>query len=280
MLFRKIEKATVKRGIRIGVYGSWGVGKTHFICTFPDPIYIVDTEFGSEPVTTKFADKKEIYTMDAVYAENGIIDPIKSLKLVEDALRELKDVEYGTIAIDSVTNIWKWLGIWLDDVATRRYKKTGEVMRTEWGKANDRYIKMILSLLHKRNVHVVLTSHETNLYDSQGNPLPIFVPRWQSSTPHWVDFLVRIYWKEVQIGTVKKKQRMFSIEKCRFGELKTLEYTEFSYDTLMGVLERELGIRIVCEKPGEVSERGEESSRGTGKSTQFGMAPITSGSAK
>ena len=280
MLFRRIEKATVKRGVRIGVFGSWGVGKTHFVCTFPDPIYIIDTEFGSEPVTTKFADKKEIYTMDAVYAENGIVDPIESLKLVEEAFKELKDVEYGTIAVDSVTNIWKWLGIWLDDVATRRYKKTGEIARFEWGKANDRYIKMILSLLHKRNVHVVLTSHETNLYDAQGNPLPIFVPRWQSSTPHWVDFLVRIYWKDVQIGAVKKKQRMFSIEKCRFGELKTFEYTDFTYDTLMEVLERELGVRIVCEKPGTDGEGSTEDGEREAKPTQFGVAPIAGGSAK
>ena len=70
------------------------------------------------------------------------IDPVRSLEKVELATEALKDVTKGTIVIDSVSDIWSWLGMWLHyNAQTSTSKKSGKefMMRTEWQHANAKY---------------------------------------------------------------------------------------------------------------------------------------------
>ena len=43
------------------VEGMQGVGKTHFSVTFPEPIFILDTENRADVVAAKFAGAKKVY---------------------------------------------------------------------------------------------------------------------------------------------------------------------------------------------------------------------------
>ena len=88
------------------------VGKTHFALTFPEPVYVVDTDLGVAPLLAKPEFRgKDIRIYDAVKLdlENDEVDPIGSLDMLEKALTALRDVKYGTIVIDTITDIWQWI---------------------------------------------------------------------------------------------------------------------------------------------------------------------------
>ncbi|MEK0348007.1 MAG: hypothetical protein QQN44_06725, partial [Nitrosopumilus sp.] len=44
--FTTLSEAKAKRGLKIGIYGDYATGKTHFALTATEPIYIIDTEMG------------------------------------------------------------------------------------------------------------------------------------------------------------------------------------------------------------------------------------------
>jgi len=78
--------------------------------TFPEPVYIVDTDLGVAPLLTKDVFRnKEIYIYEAVKLsiEKDEVDPIGSLEQLEQALTALKDVNRGTVVIDTLTDVWQ-----------------------------------------------------------------------------------------------------------------------------------------------------------------------------
>jgi len=47
-----------EQGLKILVWGEPEVGKTHFALTAPEPVYVVDTEYGVAPVLRHFKHKR------------------------------------------------------------------------------------------------------------------------------------------------------------------------------------------------------------------------------
>ena len=154
-------------GLKVAVYGDTETGKTHFALTFPEPIYVIDTEYGTEPLLWKqpFKDK-EIYVTHVVELDKeGKVDIDRTIERVEWAMQAIvrnlpSKVEQlepvATIVIDSVSDIWSWLIDWLDKHATRRLKD-GKPMTTEFGIINDKYRNLIYAAI-SRAAHVVLTA--------------------------------------------------------------------------------------------------------------------------
>lgn len=210
-------------GLKIGVWGPTGSGKTHFAMTFPEPIYVIDTEYGTSKVIWKepFV-RKEIYVAEVVELnERDEVDTIKSLEKAEEAIRSLAEIfpsarevrePQGTIVVDSVSDIWAWYVDWLD-INARRRTKDGRPMMTEFGIINDRYRALILMLL-SRAAHVVLTAKEQDQYTMTPNGLAKIgtKPRWQKDTPYWVDIVLRLE-RTVVKGETRTKAK---VEKCRF----------------------------------------------------------------
>ena len=125
-----------QQGLKVLVWGDSEVGKTHFCMTMPDPVYIVpnvlhqkpailwcviDTEFGTVPLLHKFPGK-QIFVYEAAVLDETTMEPdaLKSLDKIEEALGTLQAVEVGTICIDSGTDVWQWMGAWLEQTAKRR----------------------------------------------------------------------------------------------------------------------------------------------------------------
>ena len=120
--FTPLEKIEHIGGLKVAVYGKPETGKTYFSLTFPEPIYVIDTEFGAKKVARVHFPSKKIYIAEVVHIDpvTDLPDPVKSLENVERAIAAIASasITTGTIVIDSVTDIWAWIVAWLEQVAT------------------------------------------------------------------------------------------------------------------------------------------------------------------
>jgi len=216
------------------------VGKSHFALTAPEPIHVIDTEFGIAPLLLKepFSSKDiRVFEAAQLSVETAELDPIQSIEAVEQAVAYLKDINTGTIVIDTVTDIWQWIGAWLETVATAR-TQSGRPYQFEWGKANIRYRRLILRLMAKPRVHVILTGQPRPLYDEQGRRLGSMEPRVQRQTEHMVDAVLYLE-KRSYPGYVKY---VATLTKCRFQRGFNTTIEDITFDRLVNVLETELGV--------------------------------------
>ena len=138
-----ISRGPVKSAIRVGIYGTEGVGKTTFASKFPGVVFI-DTE-GS----TKHMDVARF-------------DPPESL---EDVLKQLDYVvghpeEIGTVVIDTVD--------WLEKLIFKAVCMEKQIQNIEdigygkgyvYAKQKMQGILELLDLIVQRGIHVVLVCH-------------------------------------------------------------------------------------------------------------------------
>ncbi len=257
-LFVPIKQAQQRNGVKILLWGEFGSGKTYTALSFKQPVYVISTEFGVTSLGHHF-EGKDIrvlecsvpYTEKPEMASGEIddqpfaIDPVKSLDKLEDATNALKDVQEGTIVIDSVSDVWAWLGNWLDYIAKKNVSKgSGKeyMMRTEWQKANAKYRWLMMRLL-SRPCNVVLTSRSGPVYDASGNITAMTKPKAQQETAYYVDIVAKMEKKEIQdidpkTGKItgSRPSRVAVIEKCRFADVGRLEIQDMTYDKLENAL--------------------------------------------
>jgi len=257
-LFVPIKQAQQRNGVKILLWGEFGSGKTYTALSFKAPVYVVSTEFGVTSLGHHF-DGKDIRVLecsvpytDAPKSASGeiddqpfAIDPVKSLDKLEDATNALKEVQEGTIVIDSVSDVWAWLGNWLDYIAKKNVSKgSGKeyMMRTEWQKANAKYRWLMMRLL-SRPCNVVLTSRSGPVYDSSGNVTMQTKPKAQQETAYYVDIVAKMEKKDIQdidpkTGKITgvRNSRVAVIEKCRFADVGRLEIQDMTYDKLENAL--------------------------------------------
>jgi len=227
-VFTPIKQAKRRKGLKIAIAGREGSGKTHFGCTCPPPIYFIGTEFGVEQVAKKF--NKEIHLVEAVYIDpkTDEIDPLKSLDTVERAVRSVRHITEGTIVLDTVTAIWSWLGDWLKVIydAEVKQKKFFQFM---WGPANRRYDGIILRLL-SRDTTVVFTGQKREVWIGKDRQPNLWEPKWQKTTPHWVDVFIDI---NSNLKADGGYIHTANIPKCRFKQLNSAMLEPITYPALI-----------------------------------------------
>ena len=256
--FQPREKLLEKRGAKVFIWGNYGIGKTFFSLTFPEPIYVISTEYGVQQLLYHFPDKDiNIMECNKPYTDApikkvtgkadesiGNVDPEISLREVEKATLLLKDIKKGTIVIDSGTDLWEWFSAWIDYNADK-YTKSGQMMRTEWGKVNSKY-KNILMRLISRPVNFVMTARSQSVYSSEGRETATEKFSGQKNTPFIPDIVLHIQ-KQIRpdIDTKTGKvtgnieERIATIEKNRFGAHGQL-IIDPTYDSLKKSLENEV----------------------------------------
>ena len=239
--FKPIQNIKLTRGLKICIWGPPESGKTYFCCSCPPPVYIIDTEFGAAKVAKTHFPDKEIYVYEVKIVDT--LDPAKidyeeTVKTIARACMALKDVEEGTICIDSVSDVYTWLNAWVEDTASRR-TSIGTPLRLEWAKRNIFYRNLVFRLLSKP-VNVVLTAQPQRVYDEHGRETNRWAPRWLQPQPHWADIVIRLD-KETSSGGVKY---MATIEKCRFMRAFNKRVEDITFQKLVKVLETELGVEV------------------------------------
>jgi len=228
--FVDASEAQKKRGLKILVFGKPGSGKTHFALSFPDPIFVIDTEMGSSIVASNFSDKK-IKILD-LFAS----DEKEGYETIEDTIDELPKLikEHGikTIVLDSTTDFWECaqgyakLEIWKIKI-TDRLKQ-----QWDWGTINKLYYRVLKKLL-LLPVNVILTCRAGEVYAAAGQPTGSFTPRAQKDTGHWVDMVI-----ESRSERKPNSNKFFGIiDKCRTkGDLQGKVIENISYESLQEML--------------------------------------------
>ncbi len=194
--FKSLSEAEQKRGLKIGIYGDFATGKTHFALTAPAPIYIIDTELGASPLAYLFKDKN-IKVLD-VAEEDGSKSYQKILEAVEYISKQEK---VGTVIIDSVSDFWDFSQEYAK-VNVFKIKPTQRLAQQwDWGVINKLYLGLMLKLI-KLNCNLIVTAREAEIYAGAGQPTGAVKPKWQKNTGFWVDFVLYASKKIDKTGNV------------------------------------------------------------------------------
>lgn len=244
-LFKPSVELELVAGLKIGVYGRWKVGKTHFALTAPTPVYVVDTE-GSARTNVKVFPKErqeKVFISEVINWADKVgkkVDLMASLDAVMDSvdvltdmILESKEVE-GTIVIDSASDIWEWLNQWLELQADTKRTSAGNISRLEWGKANRKYTEFMYMLLRSR-WNVVMTFRSFEAINDKGQSMGYDQPKWQKNTPYWLDLITELV--NDGTGTVMK------FRGDRFGRL-TEDLRDPTWERLVEYLRKKSGVRI------------------------------------
>jgi hypothetical protein len=248
-LFKPVVDLETVNNIFAAIQGRPKVGKSTFclsaVAATDGPVYVIDTE-GAIALNSQFFPKDQrerIFVAQVLQfagKANNKVNLVDSLDALMEAINKISDAAIaqpeikGTIIVDSATDIWDWLGIWLDEVADVKRTKTGAMPRFEWGKANEKYAE-IMYMLKRTGWNVLLTYRSKEACNSEGTPLGYDVPRWQKNTAHWVDLIMEMK---------NDDRRVIRFHGGRFGDrLPDLENPSFG--RLIALLEKESGVKFV-----------------------------------
>lgn len=104
------EAADRERRFTMMVWSDPGMGKTHFSCTGPEPVVIIDTEGKADEVAGKFRGEGEISESPFILQPTDYDEAIEALNSALDILDEFrrkKDMT-GTLVVDSMSVMWGW----------------------------------------------------------------------------------------------------------------------------------------------------------------------------
>lgn len=197
--FQKLSAQEPMNYIKIAVHGRPKSGKTRFALTCPGPIYVIETEPGLRPLLRLFPDK-EIYYIDVYEPDyNGIFeaDATKTLAKIDAAVKIIRQKCYaepasvGTVVVDSVTDIYKWVMDWMK-TEILKIDKTARV-RQQWDYqfSNSKYQNIIMQLV-ALPTHLVITAQDKEEYAGAGQPSGQYEPSWMWQTPQWVDIVIKL----------------------------------------------------------------------------------------
>lgn len=237
-------------GFKIGVFGKDGVGKTHICATAPGTVFYIDTEGTAMTVISKFPfdvrQRIRVFNVKKKYDNDvDIINYPASIELVEEAVdavyrytQEHPD-EYGTIVIDSASDLWDWLQYWLNIQTDLARAKSGKMIQTEWGRANKRHAK-ILDMLLKTEWNVILTAQAHPVYGSGGEVTTINDPKWQKGVPFWADVSGELKYEN--------GNATFTIRKCRHDrDLEGSIIEDPTFESIKNFISEKTGIPFKTE---------------------------------
>jgi hypothetical protein len=239
--FKPLKDMNVKRGIKVGAYGSPETGKSYFGMTCPEPIYVIDSELAAVKLAKQHFAQKDIRVCEVKVISEETMQPdaIASMYEFENAIVSLKDIKSGTILVDNVTDYWQYVCAYMEENATRR-TKSGQPLRFEYAMANERYKYFIMRLLTSP-ASVVLVAQSQKAYDSEGKETSVSTARWQKQTPFWVDIVLHFDKNMIQGGQIVHEATM---EKCRLQRAMNLKIKDCTYDKLVAELKDKLSVSI------------------------------------
>ena len=249
-LFIKAEELEKVKGLRCELWGKSGVGKTFAALSFPKPIYYIDTD-GGVTLNMKYYKGKDVKilecyeTLDTVSGDDNQpfdVDPIKSLEKFDYATKALADNEglTGTVVIDTITDIWSWIGTWLNRKTEKSVSSKGTeyMSRFAWGDANNRY-DWLMKRLKKMNTNLVVVSRAKSVYDSNGNITAQEQADAQKRTDYYMDFVINMKQRFEKVNGKTSSKRVGVVNKSRGLNLSDPIIEDFSYDKLKKLIDED-----------------------------------------
>jgi AAA domain len=252
-LFTPGTELSCGQGLKIAIWGRSKVGKSHFCLTNPGEIYIIDTESAIKENVKNFPPElrerlhvSDILKFSGLKEGSSEIDYSGMLDVIEEAVDKilLKAKEVGenniTVVLDSASDLWDWLGIWLADVpGVEHIGKDGDkVNRLEWGKANKRYAAVILKLTMS-GCNIIFTFKAKDAVGANGADLGYITPRWQKNSNYKFDLIGNIE----KIGDKRVLKFTGANNGGRYGD-KIPDLENPTWDALMKHLEKQCGVNF------------------------------------
>lgn len=216
--FKPSCEVPIIKGIKIGIFGLDGQGKTHMCVTPEGDIYAFDIEGEIRLVSEKFPQElhDRLYILDVI--EQMKIHGSDNIKAVLDfveneaiKLTELSKIEpeyKATIVLDSDTDLYVKYNNWLEQQTDVARTRTGKPQRLEYQRISKPQ-QTFLDNLKLTGWNVVVTGRARPSYDASGQADPnLMKPHWFPAIDGWVDI-----WGEIKIVAGKQK---FIFRKCRY----------------------------------------------------------------
>ncbi len=220
--FQKLTPEMAVKKLKVAVHGEQKTGKTRAAMSTAKnsgPTYMIITEPGVKPLARLFPGE-EIYFIEVYEPDyNGLfeVEATKTLGNIDQAVRTIRQMvladpkSVGTVVVDSVTDVWKWVQEWMKSEILKIDKTARVKQQWDWGHANNKYQNIIMQLI-SLPCHVILTGQDREDYVSAGQTSGTTSPRWQAQTPYWVDIVIKTNKIKDKAGKV---HYMSEIEDCR-----------------------------------------------------------------
>lgn len=240
--FKTVTPEGGEDALKVAICGPPGSGKTYFCCSsavIAPPTYIIDTQMSANkiarenfPDETKRGDLK-VFEVKVVDEDILEIDYAKSFDQIAASIFALKDVQKGTICIDSVSDLYSWLNAWVEATAEQR-TKIGTPQRLEWGRRTEKF-RLLLFRLLSRPTHTIVTAEVQPVFTKGGEEMSSVppVPRWFKPTEHWCDLIIEQRKLVAGPGNVKY---VSTLTKSRPKRALDYEFTDITFKSLADFL--------------------------------------------
>jgi len=239
--------------LKLAIWGRAKVGKSHFCLTPPGKIFIIDTESAIKTNIRVFPEevRKRVFVADILRFSGlrdgtGEINYGAMLDIIEDAVTKIllavkeEGSQNVTVVIDSASDLWDWLGIWISEEApgVAHIGKDGDkINRLEWGKPNKRYQQLMLKLIMS-GCNVICTFKAKDAVGPDGSDLGFARPRWQKNSKHNFDLVATM---ELQ-GDGKRVMKFMGADNGgRYGD-RIPDLENPSWTKLIEHLEKHCGV--------------------------------------
>ena len=175
------------KGFTTLIFGDTSTGKTYTAFTWPEPIFVIDTE--ARAIHTKhynFKDKRIIikepleFKTEFSSKDEDPLDTHKTIetitKLVIDFANKVKrgEITQGTLVLDSASDLWSLIQDWgvyeLAKYTNKDGTKKADIMmmrvgnQLDWKIMNKRHTELvnILRQLNKYGIYIIFTAREDN----------------------------------------------------------------------------------------------------------------------
>lgn len=160
------------------VEGMQGVGKTHFSMTFPEPIFLLDTENRADVVAAKFAGSKKVYRKK--------ITTFNELRQVL-LQRVFTEHQGGTIVIDSGSDLQAMAELeYLEEARVEKIFPT-YIWARVWEKIDN-----MLKIIRDKGFYCVITGRLREEYTEDGKRTGYYVFEGYKKLPYRVDLHLRL----------------------------------------------------------------------------------------
>jgi len=235
----------MKESTIISIFGGFGVGKSHWAFTAKRPIVIVDTERRADNILLQMSqhgDVNDIYQFDVMkYAQvtggdldySNMLDKFR-MDIVDFANQCKASEEKGTIVIDSMSDIIRWYGQWLDQQKNVKRDPDGIVSAFERGKSKEK-VREFADLLKLTGWNIIFTLKEKQEWEG-GKPADSYKPEWDKEMGHASDFVVNLR----MVGSDRK----FILHKNSFGNDTNLDIRNVDWSGFLEKITEFTGVKF------------------------------------
>lgn len=169
------------------------------------PVYIVDTEFGTDELEAEFDDVSDKIHVISIYEDDEKTmeaDPVKSLIAADKALTALTYLKQGTVAFDSFPDILDWMNGTLR-VKVLKKDKNADILPKDYYWRNDKLRGTVMKILSIPGVHSILTAQMREIWEKASGGTGRYKHNFNEKIPYWLNTVAHLQKSEVKEKLVR-----------------------------------------------------------------------------